>query len=94
MASSYCLVVNSGLNKLFSLITVTEYIDSALSNFSSTAAEFHKVIEQTDNTVERIQISAGYWFNDKTLLKFEYVDQDEGVFCGERGNSCNTVDRL
>ncbi len=40
------------------------------------------LIEQTDNTVERIQISAGYWFNDKTLLKFEYVDQDEGVNSG------------
>ncbi|XP_071801954.1 N-acetylated-alpha-linked acidic dipeptidase 2-like [Asterias amurensis] len=26
-----------------------EYIDSALSNFSAAAAEFHKVIEQTDN---------------------------------------------
>ena len=40
------------------------------------------LIEQTDNTVERLQLSAGYWFNDKTLLKFEYVDQDEGVNSG------------
>lgn len=40
------------------------------------------LIEQTDNTVERIQLAAGYWFNDKTLLKFEYVDQDEGVNSG------------
>jgi len=37
---------------------------------------------QTDNTVERIQIAAGYWFNDKTLLKFEYVDQEEGANSG------------
>jgi len=40
------------------------------------------LIDQTDNTVERIQLAAGYWFNDKTLLKFEYVDQDEGVNSG------------
>ncbi|WP_426360519.1 hypothetical protein ACPUVO_01840 [Pseudocolwellia sp. HL-MZ19] len=41
-----------------------------------------ELIEQVDNTVERLQIAAGYWFNDKTLLKFEYVDQDEGVNSG------------
>lgn len=40
------------------------------------------LIAQTDNTVERIQVAAGYWFNDKTLLKFEYVDQEEGVNSG------------
>ncbi|MEP4890681.1 MAG: hypothetical protein ABJV04_11680 [Aliiglaciecola sp.] len=40
------------------------------------------LIEQTDNTVERIQVAAGYWFNDKTLLKVEYVDQDEGANSG------------
>ena len=40
------------------------------------------LIEQTDNTVERLQVAAGYWFNDKTLLKVEYVDQDEGVNSG------------
>ena len=40
------------------------------------------LIAQTDNTVERIQVSAGYWFNDKTLLKVEWVDQDEGINSG------------
>ena len=40
------------------------------------------LIAQNDNTVERIQVAAGYWFNEKTLLKFEYVDQDEGVNSG------------
>lgn len=36
------------------------------------------LITQDDNSVERFQIAAGYWFGEKTLLKFEYVDQDEG----------------
>ncbi|WP_041714139.1 hypothetical protein [Paraglaciecola sp. T6c] len=40
------------------------------------------LIAQTDNTVERLQVAAGYWFNDKTLLKVEYVDQDEGINSG------------
>ncbi|MFW8590941.1 hypothetical protein ACOI22_09085 [Glaciecola sp. 2405UD65-10] len=40
------------------------------------------LIEQTDNEVERIQVSAGYWINEKTLWKFEYVDQDEGLNSG------------
>ena len=48
----------------------------------SEAENTSDLIEQTDNTVERLQIAAGYWFNDKTLLKFEYVDQDEGVNSG------------
>ncbi|NNC77717.1 MAG: hypothetical protein HKN77_07110, partial [Woeseiaceae bacterium] len=40
------------------------------------------LIEQTDNTVERLQVAAGYWFNDRTLLKIEYVEQDEGANSG------------
>jgi len=48
----------------------------------SEAENTSDLIAQTDNTVERIQVSAGYWFNDKTLLKFEYVNQDEGVNSG------------
>lgn len=48
----------------------------------SEAENTSDLIEQADNTVERIQVSAGYWFNDRTLLKFEYVDQDEGVNSG------------
>lgn len=40
------------------------------------------LIDQSDNKVERIQVSAGYWFNDRTLLKFEFVDQDEGANSG------------
>ncbi|MBA6340364.1 hypothetical protein H4J59_05070 [Colwellia sp. MB02u-10] len=48
----------------------------------SEAENTSDLIAQTDNTVERIQVAAGYWFNDKTLLKFEYVDQEEGVNSG------------
>ena len=40
------------------------------------------LIEQTDNKVERLQVAGGYWFNDRTLLKIEYVEQDEGVNSG------------
>lgn len=40
------------------------------------------LIAQTDNSAERLQIGAGYWINDRTLLKFEYVDQDEGANSG------------
>jgi len=40
------------------------------------------LISQTDNKVERIQVGGGYWFNDRTLLKFEFVDQEEGVNSG------------
>jgi hypothetical protein len=40
------------------------------------------LIAQNDNTVERLQVSAGYWFDDKTLLKVEYVNQEEGVNSG------------
>ncbi|MEG3767677.1 hypothetical protein [Alteromonas sp. 14N.309.X.WAT.G.H12] len=40
------------------------------------------LIEQTDNEVTRLQVSAGYWINDRTLWKVEYVDQDEGVNSG------------
>ncbi len=40
------------------------------------------LIDQSDNSVERIQVAAGYWFGKNTLLKFEYVDQDEGVNSG------------
>ncbi|MCH6256513.1 hypothetical protein MLD52_08135 [Puniceicoccaceae bacterium K14] len=40
------------------------------------------LISQPDNSAERLQVGAGYWINDKTLLKFEYVDQDEGANSG------------
>ena len=40
------------------------------------------LIVQTDNTVERLQVAAGYWLNDRTLWKFEYVVQDEGANSG------------
>ena len=40
------------------------------------------LISSSDNTAERIQVAAGYWFNDRTLLKAEWVDQDEGVNSG------------
>jgi hypothetical protein len=48
----------------------------------SEAENSSDLIAQTDNTVERIQVAAGYWFNDRTLLKFEYVNQDEGANSG------------
>ena len=40
------------------------------------------LIEQTDNEVTRLQVSAGYWINDRALWKVEYVNQDEGVNSG------------
>ncbi|WP_189407900.1 hypothetical protein [Alteromonas halophila] len=40
------------------------------------------LIADTDNEVTRLQIAAGYWINNRTLLKVEYVDQDEGVNSG------------
>ena len=40
------------------------------------------LIAQTDNKVERLQVAAGYWFNDRTLLKVEFVEQDEGANSG------------
>lgn len=40
------------------------------------------LVAQTDNTAERIQVAGGYWFNDRTLLKVEYVDQEEGANSG------------
>jgi len=40
------------------------------------------LISQDDNTVERLQVAAGYWFNDSTLLKVEYVNQEEGANSG------------
>ena len=48
----------------------------------SEAENTSDLIAQSDNTVERIQVAAGYWVNDRTLLKFEFVDQDEGVNSG------------
>jgi len=48
----------------------------------SEAENTSDLIAQTDNTVERLQVSVGYWINDRTLLKIEYVDQDEGVNSG------------
>jgi hypothetical protein len=48
----------------------------------SDAENTSDLIEQTDNNVERIQVAAGYWFDEKTLLKIEYVDQDEGANSG------------
>ena len=48
----------------------------------SEAENTSDLIAQTDNTVERLQVSAGYWINDRTLWKVEYVNQDEGVNSG------------
>ncbi len=35
-----------------------------------------------EDTLERVQIGGGYWINNKTLLKAEYVDQDEEANSG------------
>lgn len=48
----------------------------------SAAKNTSDLISQVDNKVERIQVAAGYWLNNRTLLKVEYVDQDEGVNSG------------
>lgn len=40
------------------------------------------LIDQFDNTVERLQIGAGLWITDRTLIKVEFVDQDEGINSG------------
>ena len=37
--------------------------------------------------VDRIQVGAGYWFNDSTLVKAEYVSQTEEA--GSAGGACN-----
>ena len=48
----------------------------------SEAENTSDLIAQTDNTVERLQVSAGYWINDRTLWKVEYVNQEEGINSG------------
>jgi hypothetical protein len=48
----------------------------------SEAKNTSDLIAQTDNKVERIQAAAGYWFNNRTLLKFEWVNQKEGANSG------------
>ncbi len=40
------------------------------------------LIVQEDNNVERLQVGVGWWLNPRTLWKFEFVDQDEGVNSG------------
>ncbi len=35
-----------------------------------------------DTSLTRIQVAAGWWLNNKTLWKFEYVDQEEGESSG------------
>lgn len=40
------------------------------------------LISQNDNQLERIQVAAGYWINNRTLLKAEFVNQEEGVNSG------------
>ncbi|PHS71129.1 MAG: hypothetical protein COB23_02405 [Methylophaga sp.] len=36
---------------------------------------------------DRLQVGGGYWMNDSTLIKFEYVEQDEEA--GSGGGACN-----
>ena len=37
---------------------------------------------EDEDTLQRLQIAAGYWVNPKTLAKFEIVAQDEEVNSG------------
>lgn len=60
------------------LIPDTFYVAARYAEAENTS----NLIEQTDNEVTRLQVSAGYWINDRTLWKVEYVDQDEGVNSG------------
>ncbi|WP_114326398.1 hypothetical protein [Candidatus Colwellia aromaticivorans] len=36
----------------------------------------------SDDSLDRIQVGAGYWIEDKVLLKVEYVKQTEEAFSG------------
>lgn len=60
------------------IIPETFYVAARYAEAENTS----ELIAQTDNTVERFQLSAGYWINDRTLLKVEYVNQEEGVNSG------------
>jgi hypothetical protein len=60
------------------IIEDTLYVAARYAEAENTS----NLIEQTDNEVTRLQVSAGYWINDRTLWKVEYVDQDEGVNSG------------
>lgn len=60
------------------IIEDTFYVAARYAEAENTS----NLIEQTDNEVTRLQVSAGYWINDRTLWKVEYVDQDEGVNSG------------
>ena len=48
----------------------------------SEAENTSDLIEQSNNTVERLQVAVGWWISEKTLWKLEYVDQDEGANSG------------
>ena len=37
---------------------------------------------ETENDATRLQIGAGWWMNDSTLFKIEYVKQEEDQFSG------------
>ena len=43
-------------------------------------------IPEGDDEANRIQVAAGYWLNDSTLFKAEYVKQEEGSVSG--GGRC------
>mgnify|MGYP001601408769 CR=1 FL=1 len=60
------------------LVPKTFYIAARYGEAENTS----ELIAQNDNTVERLQVSAGYWVNDRTLIKVEYVNQDEGINSG------------
>lgn len=73
---------DSGIN--YFVLEAQQYL---VPNKFYLAARYTNSTNETDNinnedTLERIQVAAGYWLNEKTLWKFEFVDQDEEVNSG------------
>ena len=68
---------DSGIN--YFVLEAQQYL---VPNKFYLAARYTNSTNETDgisneDTLERIQVAAGYWLNEKTLWKFEFVDQDE-----------------
>lgn len=75
--SGQVVEANSGVD--YFVLEAQQYLSP---NSFYLAARYTNASNQTDgingdDTLERLQVGAGYWLNKKTLWKFEYVDQDE-----------------
>lgn len=73
---------DSGIN--YYVLEAQQYL---VPNKFYLAARYTNSTNETDgingeDTLERIQLAAGYWINEKTLWKFEFVDQDEEANSG------------